>query len=401
MEIDRRIVVTALGTVSAIGAEDFEESLFSGRTGICPSERLSGATVAEIRNFDSERWLGKKGVRALDRTARLLASACQIALCSAGMTQAEESDGAPELGIVCGTMFGGLHSITSFDLSYLVDGPSYVNPMVFPNTVINAPAGQAAIKLRLSGVNSTISAGWASGLHAIDYAIRFLRLGRAQSLLAGGVEELDEELLQGLRANSFCSASGTARPFASDRNGTVPGEGSAQLLLESVLTARQRQVQPLAEIVGFGCGCEFVPLERQTGRALETSIRLALDSALIGPEQISGIVSSASGSRIGDALELSALQSVFGDRLRTIPMCAPKSATGDTLGCSGALGAVVATLALKRGRMPRTVGAIAPHPDVLLSGGELNGDVVLVLSWGCDGNSAALVMKSWAQQETN
>src|SRR5439155_18478109 len=113
----------------------------------------------------------------------------------------------------CGTVFGSVHSITSFDWSGLEDGPAYVSPMEFPNTVINAPAGQAAIKHRLRGVNSTVCAGVASGLHAINYAADFLRFGRARALLAGGVEELCEETVLGCRGIGMASHGHVARPF--------------------------------------------------------------------------------------------------------------------------------------------------------------------------------------------
>src|SRR5207245_10097832 len=100
------------------------------------------------------------------------------------------------------------------------DGPNYVNPMEFPNTVINSPAGQAAIKHKLRGVNSTISAGLVSGLYAIHYASEFLRFGRATALLAGGVEELSDEAFVSVGQGGVLSPAGRARPFAPDRGGT-------------------------------------------------------------------------------------------------------------------------------------------------------------------------------------
>src|SRR5260370_11713406 len=107
-----------------------------------------------------------------------------------GVEQRGGGEGDPDPGLVCGTMFGSVHSITSFDWSGVTDGPSYVNPMEFPNAVINSPAGQAAIKHKLRGVNSTISAGLVSGLYAIHYAAASLLFARAPPLTAAAVEDL-------------------------------------------------------------------------------------------------------------------------------------------------------------------------------------------------------------------
>jgi len=198
--MSERIVITGAGVISSIGAgvEQFEQALYSGASGILPSELFGEQfTTAEVRNFTPQQWLGNKGIRVLDRSARLLSVAASMALQSAGLLQAEPAEGDPELGMICGTMFGGLHSITSFDWSGLIDGPNYVSPMEFPNTVINSPAGQAAIKFKLRGINSTVCAGLASGLYALHCATEFLTFGRARILLTGGVEELCEESVAG------------------------------------------------------------------------------------------------------------------------------------------------------------------------------------------------------------
>src|SRR5579884_1222032 len=150
-----RIVITGAGVISSIGAgiDEFERAIYSGTSGVAPSELFGETTTtAEVKKFAPQQWLGNRGIRVLDRSARLLSVAAYMALCGSGLLAPETSEGDPELGLVCGTMFGGLHSITSFDWSGLNDGPNYVNPMEFPNTVINSPAGQAAIRYKLRGI---------------------------------------------------------------------------------------------------------------------------------------------------------------------------------------------------------------------------------------------------------
>jgi 3-oxoacyl-[acyl-carrier-protein] synthase II len=363
-ELSTRIVATGTGIISSLaaGVDDFETALYAGRTGIGPktlfADSAPGGVAGEIRDFAPQKWLGNKGLRVLDRSARLLYVATHLALESSGLARQLPSDADSELGLVCGTMFGSVHSITSFDWSGLMDGPTLVNPMEFPNTVLNSPAGQAAIKHRLRGVNSTISAGLVSGLYAIHYAMEFLRFGRAQALLAGGVEELCEESYLSCRKAGITSPQERMRPFSPDRDGTVLGEGSALLALETEDAALRRGARPFLELSGFGSSHDARSIDAFNVRATgaTSAIRLALQASGIEPDAIGLIVANASGSRAGDAMEAHALQNVFGKHLSAVPICAPKAAFGEALGASGALLAVTAGVALRRGMAPPTFG---------------------------------------------
>jgi 3-oxoacyl-[acyl-carrier-protein] synthase II len=395
-----RVVVTGVGVISSIGAgiEEFERNLYAGGSGIGPSPLLGETAIAaEVRNFNPQPWLGNKGIRVLDRSARLLCVAAQMALSSTGLQQQEAGEGDPNLGLVCGTMFGSVHSITSFDWSGVTDGPAYVNPMEFPNTVINSPAGQAAIKHKLRGVNSTISAGLVSGLYAIHYAAEFLTFGRATALLAGGVEELCEESYLSFRKVGVISERGCPQPFGTDRDGTVLGEGSALWMLETADSAQARGATALLEICGFGAAHDAHNIQAYSVRAggATSAIRQALSAAGIGPDAIGCVIAGASGSRAGDEMEAHALRHVFGPRLEQIPICAPKAAFGEALGASGALCAITAGLALGKRSLPPTSGFLSAGQGLRLSSGQQNmdGEYALVNCFGCDGNNAALVLK--------
>jgi 3-oxoacyl-[acyl-carrier-protein] synthase II len=394
-----RVVVTGEGVVSSIGAgaDAFEQALYAGATGAGPSQ-LFGAetTTAEVRDFAPQTWLGPKGLRVLDRSARLVCVSSHMALCQAGLSQAEAEEGDPGLGLICGTMFGSLHSITSFDWSGVTEGPNLVNPMEFPNTVINSPAGHAAIKHKLRGVNSTICAGLASGLYALHYAAEFLRFGRATALLAGGVEELCEESLLGFRKMGAASANGAGRPFAPDRDGSILGDGSALWMLESEDNARARGLAPVLEVGGFGSAHDAHATSAYDvrGDGAASAIRQALDASGIGPGEVACIISGASGSRAGDLMEARALRRVFGDRLDNIPVSAPKAAFGEALGASGALCALAGGLALRRQSAPPTAGHTGEEFGLRMSNAPqpFTGTHVLINAFGCDGNNAALIL---------
>ena len=397
-----RTVITGAGVISPLGAgvREFETALYAGACAFAPSREFGPYITAEIADFDPRAWL-RGGIRALDRTARLLSVASYFALAEAGLDLSAMPEGSPDLGLVCGTMLGSVHSIASFDWDGIVDGPEYVSPLAFPNTVINSAAGQAAIRFKLRGVNSTVCMGMASGLYALGYAADVLRFRRAGALLAGGVEELCEECLVGLQKSGALSATGSVRPFAGARDGTVAGEGAALLMLEGEDDARARGVRPTIAIAGVGStggGQHLYTTDGVEAVDAEYAIRLALEQAGIDAPQVACIIASASGSRASDGIEARALQQVFGDRLVDIPVCAPKAAFGEAMGGAGAMCAIVASIALSRCRLPPTPGTTGHDGGIRLSADvqEVLGDYALVTAVGCDGNNAALVLHRFA-----
>lgn len=376
-----RVVVTAAGVISPLGAGigNFACGLYSGKSAIAPSPRFPGLCAADLGEFHPQPWLGNRGIRVLDRSARLLAVAAGMALADAGLLEPAAADGDPDVGLVCGTALGPLHSITAFDWSGIEEGPNFVSPMEFPNTVINSPAGQAAIKHKLRGVNSTVCAGFASGLFAIHYAAEFLRFGRARALLAGGVEEICEESVLAFR-----------------RTGIAPGEGAALWVLEPEESALARGRRPWLEISGFGCVQDAYRIDGfdpRAGGAAE-AMEQAMADAGIATQELACIITSANGNAVGDTVESRALTRVFGPGIGRIPLYAPKAALGEAAGASGALSAIVAGLVLERQALPPKPGTRSaddpiplPHP--------ISGDYALVNAFGCDGNNASLVIRLW------
>jgi 3-oxoacyl-[acyl-carrier-protein] synthase II len=396
-----RVVVTGAGVISPVGAglEEFDKALFAAGSSIEGSSRFPGAVTSEFHDLNVTPWLGTKGYRMLDRSARLLCVATHMALTSSGVDKEVGDEGDPDLGMVCGTMFGSVHSISEFDWSGQTEGVTLVNPMEFPNTVINSPAGQAAIKYKLRGVNSTICCGLSSGLQAINYAAEFLRFGRARTLLAGGLEELCEESLGGFVKTGIASASGHVHPFGTERDGTAPGEGAALWVLDTEEGAAAAGRTPWFEICGFGTAQDAHSISAYDvrGDGAADSIAQALEASGIGPEQIGVIIASANGSRTGDAMEALALRKVFGDRLNSIPVSAPKAAFGECMGVSGALCAMAGGLALQHQTAPPTPGFVATESGLRLSPGPVpfTGEYALINAFGCDGNNASLVIRLW------
>jgi 3-oxoacyl-[acyl-carrier-protein] synthase II len=170
-------------------------------------------------------------------------------------------------------------------------------------------------------------------------------------------------------------------------------------MLETEETARGRGVKPWFEIHGFGTAndAQEVMNYQARGEGATAAIAQALEETGIGPEDIACIVAGANGSRAGDAMEARALRNVFGERLETIPVCAPKAATGEVMGASGAFCAITAGLALQRQQVPPTAGFACTDSGLRLSSKPqpFQGEYALIDAFGCDGNNAALVIRLW------
>ncbi len=338
-----RAVITGVGVISPLGdsAAALGAALGEGRSGLAPVELFDPGDLAcreagEIRGFSPRDYLGDGNLRPLDRTAQL------------------------------------------------------------------AAAGQTAIWHGLQGVNSTISGGPASGVQALGYARDQIRDGRAAALLSGGCEELCFECYYGfyragLVAGSRDGGRPVAVPFDRRRNGFVPGEGAALVMLEAEEAARRRGARVVAEIRGWGSA--YDPTRGRDGEraagAVARAIRAALADAGLEPGVIDAVSASASGSPVGDRAEAAGLAAVFGD---PPPVTAVKSMLGEGLGAAGAFQTVALLEAMATGTLPGVRGL--EEPDEGLPAGmaaaasrELEVRRGLVTAVGLDGQACALVVE--------
>jgi 3-oxoacyl-[acyl-carrier-protein] synthase II len=369
-----RVVITGVGVLSpvAIGREDFWKSLFQGKTGFRTISLFDTASfnvhiAGEISDFDPVSFLGKKGLRTLDRSTRLLSSAAKLAIDDADLQITDENTNS--IGVSIGTTFGSLHSISQFDREGLIEGPKYVNPSHFPNTVINSPASQVSIRFKIKGFNTTISTGFCAGLDTIIYASDFIRLNRADVVLAGGVEELCEETFLGFHNLGYLSGVNGSEPiccpFDAKRNGIILSEGAAVLVLEDLEHALKRGAEILATVKGYGNS--FDPLADRdfidAGSGLRNAITIALRDACLSPEDIDYISAGANSTKGLDMMETKVIKEVFGKHAFNIPVSSIKSMVGESFSASGALSLAAAVGAIKNGFIPPTVNYKGKDPE--------------------------------------
>ena len=401
----RRVVVTGMGVVSSLGDSpaSLHAALVKGESGVRPvslfeTDGLGPLQAAEVPDFAPESYLGRVNLRPVDRTARLVIVASHLAFEQSGWTREmrEEKD----VGLVLGTMFGSVHTISAFDRRALVAGPSYAKPFDFANSVINAAAGQTAIWHALRGINSTVAGGTTAGLQALAYAAEQIRTGRSDALLAGGADELCFESMFGFHKSGRLSpqnGGGAGIPFDARRDGMVLGEGAGLLMLEEASAAMERGAPILAEIRGHAnCyDCSRGNDERAPD-AVRRAIGLALADAGVDGSEITAIGAAANGSIAGDRHEAEGLAAAFTGAQP--PVAATKSMLGETLGASGALAAISMLEALQAGVLPGIRGFERAGEGI--DGGclssetrEIDGSLGLIDAVGLDGNVCALIVE--------
>ena len=403
----RRVVVTGIGVVSSLGDSPaiLHAALARGASGLRPvslfeTNGLGPRLAGEVPDFAPQSYLGRVNLRPVDRTARLVIVAAHLAFEHSGWTP--ELRDQHDVGLVLGTMFGSVHTISAFDRRALVAGPSYAKPFDFANSVINAAAGQTAIWHRLRGINSTVAGGTTAGLQALAYAAEVIRTGRSEAVLAGGAEELCFESLYGFhQAGQLCSENdgrGCGVPFDGRRDGMFLGEGAGLLMLEEARSALERGAPVLAEIRGHAnCyDCSRGKDERSVD-AIRRAIGLAVADAGITAAEIDAVSAAANGSVLGDRHEAAGLAAAFGGR-QDLPVTAVKSMLGETLGASGAFATIALLESMRTGLFPGVRGLREPEDGLPLSGlspesRQIEARRGLVDAVGLDGNVCALVIE--------
>jgi len=409
--MDRKVVITGIGILSpiGIGKDAYWEALIQGKTGfktisLFDTTPFNVHIAGEISDFDPVSFLGKKGLRDLDRATRLICSAATLAIEDSHLRITDENINS--IGVSIGTTFGSLHSISQFDRVGLIEGPKSVNPSHFPNTVINSPASQISIRFKIKGFNTTISTGFCSGLDAVSYAADFIRLNRADIVLAGAVEELCEETFLGFHNLGCLSGTDSSEPiccpFDVRRNGIILSEGAAVLILEDEEHALRRGANILATVPGYGNS--FDPIAdmgfTHSGKGLFNAINLALQDASISSGNIDYISAGANSTKGLDSMETRVIKDVFGEHAYNIPVSSIKSMIGESFSASGALSLAAAVGALYKGVIPPTVNYMEKDPEcdldyILNNAIQKNINNVLVISSDPYGQNTAIVIEKY------
>ena len=406
----RRVVVTGLGAVNAIGNDvpTMWENLIAGKHGIAPITRFDltdfrATLAAEVKDFDPLLYLDRSEVRRHDLYIQYAIAAAQQAFEDSGI---EGNIDPKRIGCYFSSGIGGMTTMVEEQTKLLSKGPRRVSPYAITNMMGNAGAGFVAIKHNCKGPCMDIATACASSTHAVGEAYRNILHGYTDAMVAGGAEVTITPL--GVAGFINCQALSTSEdpdrasiPFDKERNGFVMGEGSAALILEEYEHAKARGAKIYAEVVGYGTTCDahHITAPDPEGEGGADAIAEAL--AGIGEYDPSRVYVNAHGTStpMNDKIETKAIKRAFGEEnAYKLLVSSTKGATGHMLGAAGATEAVISVLALTNDTVPPTLGYQVPDPECDLDivpntarNAEL--DAVLSTSLGFGGHNGCLAFR--------
>ena len=407
----KRVAVTGLGVISPVGNDvpTFWNALCSGTCGIGPITKFDAADypvklAAEVRDFDPRQYMEKLDILHSDvYTHFAMAAACQAVADSgiAGTLDAER------VGVYIGSGIGGIATFMTEHSKLLNRGPRRVSPYFIPMMIPNMASSMIAMRCHFHGPAMPMVTACASGTNAIGEALRLIRHGYADAMVAGGAEATVNALaaagfsnMQALSPSEDPNAA--SLPFDVRRAGFVMGEGAGVLVLEELEHAKQRGATIYAELTGYGSTCDAYHITSPDPSAAESARAIADAWRETGLDTDRVYFNAhGTGTPMNDRIETLAIKKALGeDRARRITISSTKSMTGHMLGAAGGAEAVASVLALRDGIAPPTINLTQPDPDCDLDYTPLTAkhadfDVALSSSLGFGGHNACLAFRKW------
>ena len=409
----RRVVITGMGMVSPLGndVETTWENLLSGRSGAAPIQQFDASEypvhfACELKDFDPANWIEKKQARRMDRFAQMIVAAASQARDDAGLEIEPEAD---RIGASIATGIGGLKAFQDCYDTLIERGPDRVNPFSIPQIIPNMGAGWVSMYLGTRGPLSSQCTACAASNMAIGEAADAIRLGRADTMLAGGTEAgITRVGIAGFSAMRALSRRNDApeeasRPFDAGRDGFVMGEAGGVVVLEELGHAQARGARIYAELLGYGLSSDarHVTEPDPTGDNPARAMRMALADAGVNTDEVDYINAHGTSTPLGDASENRVIKLALGEEnARRTPVSSTKGATGHCLGAAGAVEAIFSTLAVSRNTLPPTINYDEPDPGCDLDyvpnePREAEVRTAVSNSFGFGGHNACIVIRQF------
>jgi len=372
--VKRRVVITGLGIVSPVGNDITTawDNIVNGRSGIGSITRFDSSPfnchiAGEVKDFDISQYMPAKDARQMDTFIHYGIAAGMQAWRDSGIEVTDAN--AERIGVVVGSGIGGLPRIEETHAELTERGPRRISPFFVPGSLINMISGQLSILLGMKGPNYSVVSACTTGLHCIGDAARLIEYGDADIMLAGGAESTVSPLgIGGFAAARALSTRNddpqtASRPWDTDRDGFVLGEGAGVLVLEEYEHAKARGARIYGEFVGYGMSADAHHITAPDRDGPRRAMHNALANAGVNPDQIQYVNAHGTSTPLGDKNETEALKLAFGDHASKLVVNSTKSMTGHLLGAAGGIEAVFATLALYHQISPPTINIFNQDPE--------------------------------------
>jgi 3-oxoacyl-[acyl-carrier-protein] synthase II len=372
----RRVVVTGIGLVSSlgIGTEANWLALLAGKSGVATITKFdptqfSTRIAGEVKGFDPLTFIEKKDVKKMDVFIQYAIAASQFAVDDAALRFTPQE--APRVGVFIASGIGGFSTIEREHKALLKGGPRKISPFFIPSAIINLAAGQVSIRYGAKGPNLATCTACSASAHALGDAYEIILRGAADVMIAGGSEAAITPMGVGgfaaLRALSQRNddPERASRPFDTDRDGFIVGEGSGMLILEEYERARERGARIYTEIVGYGMSADayHITAPSEDGDGPFRVMGAAMESAGVRPSQVDYINAHGTSTPHGDRVETIAIKRCFGEHASKLAVSSTKSMTGHLLGAAGGLEAGITALAVYNQLAPPTINLDQPDDE--------------------------------------
>lgn len=373
----RRVVVTGIGVVSALGCDVkvFWERLSGGQSGIRRIQNFDPSAftsqiAGEVVEYDADLYVPKKERRRMDNVNQYALGAASMAISDSGIDTANEEQ--ERIGVVVGSGIGGIATLQNQHSVLQSRGPGRCSPFMIPQMISNMPAGYIAIDHQLKGPNYGVVSACASAAHSIENSLRIIQRGEADVMVTGGTEAAVTELgvagFCALRALSTRNddPQKASRPFDAERNGFVMADGAAIIIMEELERAMKRGARIYCEVAGGASTCDafHITAPADSGEGAARAMKLAMADGGVNPEDIDYINAHGTSTQLNDRIETAAIKLAFGEEhARRVMISSTKSMTGHLLGAAGGLEAAVCALAISNGVVPPTINQECADPE--------------------------------------
>ncbi|MDR2169823.1 MAG: beta-ketoacyl-ACP synthase II [Planctomycetaceae bacterium] len=408
----QRVVVTGYGLVTPLGShvEEVWKMICAGESGIRRASILGDREdivpvkiAGECIDFSVTKYIPQREANRMELFAQYALGASIDAVNLSGLNFSELD--RDRCAVIIGSGVGGLNEFESQHTRLITKGASRVSPFAIPKIMPNSAAGNISIHFGLTGASYAVSSACATSSNAIIDAVRMIRLGEADVILAGGSEASTTLLgVAGFAAMHALSMRNdepqrASRPFDRDRDGFVIADGCGVLVLESYDHAARRGAKMLGEIIGFGLSSDGTHITQpdENGVGAMKAIKKSLEDAHVNSSDIDYINAHATSTILGDITETRAIKLAFGDWAYKIPISSTKSQIGHLLGGSGAVETIFCLLTIRDGIIPPTINLENPDPECDLDytpliARERKIKTVLSNSFGFGGHNASIVV---------
>jgi 3-oxoacyl-[acyl-carrier-protein] synthase II len=413
-KLSRRVVVTGVGLICAVGNNSTEvwTNLLAGKSGVAritqfDASQFACQIAAEVKNFDPLNFIDKKELKKMGRFIHLALAASDEAVRMSGLQITPEL--GPRVGVHIGSGIGGFDVIEREHSNLLNGGPRKISPFFIPAAIVNLAAGHVSIRYGAKGPNEATCTACTSSAHSVGDAFKIIARCDADVMIAGGTEAAITPMgVGGFAAMRALSTRNDApekasRPWDSERDGFVIGEGAGVLILEELEFARRRGAEILAEVIGYGMSADAYHITQPAAEG-DGACRVmtnTLCDAKITPDKVGYINAHGTSTDLGDKLETIAIKRAFGDHAYKLAISSTKSMTGHLLGGAGGLEAGVTVLALRDQVIPPTINLENPDPGCDLDyvpnqARQTKMDYAMSNSFGFGGTNGALLFRRWS-----